>query len=435
MLLVQEFLMTKSLADLYSEHAVKVRIERGYKASFNYDQIEARDSDKLAQQCRGLIMRTADGSPMVEDKPLGSTVILARPFDRFFNQGQGEAAPVNLEGPETAIFEKLDGTLCIVHFDDILKQWHVGTRAVCEANLQVGAWAEVHTFRTLFEKALKDTLIAFEEKLNLNTKESQGMTPNELFNEWSIGLLRSRTYMFELCTPMNQVVVTHADYSVTLIGCRETQTGREFWPHEIAPALGVPHVVRHRFGNPEEMLSFVRGRDPKKFEGIVACEEYEPNTFRRVKIKNAQYLAYSRLKDSIESPRNVMTLILGENLDDAFVVMPEDIKKSALEMQEGIRLMFHDYNRDFGQLLRQVSAGTEHKQGSKEHRKAFAICAKNSGIWFEPAMMQYTGKCTSAQDFVIQKRDDNGSYPPSFLDYLIKQAKIKIEAKTGLDYE
>jgi hypothetical protein len=390
---------------------------------------------------------------MVEDKPMGKTVIIARPFDRFFNQGQGEAAPVNLESPETAIFEKLDGTLCIVHFDDLLKEWHVGTRAVCEANLPVGSWAEVHTFRTLFEKALSDTLVLTVRRtrnpmidLLTGTFPSGAQVENGsyveltkdsslVFQEWTSLLDKSRTYMFELCTPMNQVVVTHADYSVTLIGCRETQTGKEFWPHEIAPGLWIPHVVRHRFGHPEEMLSFVRERDPKMFEGIVACEEYEPHTFRRVKIKNAQYLAYSRLKDSIESPRNVMTLILGENLDDAFVVMPEEIKKAALEMQEGIRLMFHEYNQNYGQLLRQVSAGTEHQHGSKEHRKAFAICAKNSGIWFEPAMMQYAGRCTSAQDFIIQKRDDNGSYPPSFLDYLIKQAKAKTEAKNGLDYE
>jgi RNA ligase len=405
MLLVQEFLKTKTLKDLEMEHAVNARIERGYKASFNYDQISARDSDKLAQQCRGLILRTADGSPMVEDKPLGETVIIARPFDRFFNHGQEAAAEVDLSHPETAIFEKLDGTLCILHFDDVHGEWHIATRSVSEANLQVGSWAGMHTFRSLFEKALSETL-------------------GVKFSEWTGDLSKGHTYMFELCTPMNQVVVKHDNYSITLIGCRETQTGHEAWPDEIAPQIRVPHVARHRFGHVEEMLEFVRQRDPKQYEGIVACQETEPGIFRRIKIKNAQYLAYSRLKDAIQSPRNVMTLILGKNLDDALTVMPDEVKEKSLAMQEGIRRMFQGYKRDYNQLYKSVCESVPGEpHGSKEHRKAFALAAKSSGIWFEPAMLQYTGKCSGPEDFVAQKMDDNGSYGPSFLDYLIDKAE------------
>jgi len=403
MLLVQEFLKTKSLKDLVAEHAVKARIERAYKASFNYDQIEARDSDLLAQQCRGLILRTANGSPMVDDQPLGETVILARPFFRFFNVGQEAAATVNLEHAETTVFEKLDGTLCIVHFDDVHGEWHVATRAVSEANLPVNGW-DAYTFRTLFEKALKDT----------NKAE---------FGEWVKGLDRSHTYMFELCTPMNQVVVQHNDFSVTLIGCRQTHTGQEFWPHTIAPHIDVPSVARHRFGNPNEMLEFVRERDPRKFEGVVACQETAPGVFHRVKIKNAQYLAYPRLKDSMSSPRNVMLLIIGENLDDALQVMPDDIKERALRMQEGLRRMIHSYREDYEALTKEVASLTQEPHGSKEHRKVFAVTAKKSGIWFEPAMMQYTGKCTDAHDFINRKMGDNGDMSSSFLDYLIEKSE------------
>lgn len=424
MLLVQKYLQSHSLADLYRDHAVKARIseERPYKCSLNYDQIEARDDDALAQECRGLVVRTADGSPLAEDNPnpVGETIVLGRGLDRFFNMGQGAAAPVNLHSNECSIFDKADGTLCILHYDDLQREWHVATRAVCEANLPVGSWG-AYTFRTLFEKALADTMA--EGCSDWQLKEILDHNPADVFPAWSTWLDKSRTYMFELCTPVNQVVVTHSTYRVILIGCRDTLSGYEYWPHTVAPNLRVPSVERFRFGHPDEMLEFVRNRDPKMFEGIVACEEYEPGCFRRVKVKNAQYLAYSRLKDSIESPRNVMMLILGENLDDAFVVMPEEIKTQALKMQEGIRQLFREYDAYYPRLLREVSEGTEHAQGSKEHRKAFALAAKASGIWFEPAMMQYTGKCKSARDFVEQKRDPDGSYPNSFLDYLITQAE------------
>lgn len=424
-LLVQDYLMTKSLEDLKTEHGVNYRIAgglRGYKISLNYDQITAKDSDPLAQQCRALVMRTVPCRTVVGNQPLGDTVVLGRSFDRFFNLGQEAAASVDLESEETTIFEKLDGTLTVLYFDDIHGEWHIATRSVPEADLPITEWDESLTFRTLFERALKDTLIAWEEKHGEDSSETREMTPHEVWKEWTSCLDRTLTYLFELCTPMNQVLVAHHEYKIVLTGCRETQTGAERWPHNEARSLGVPHVDRFRFGNVEEMLEFVRGRDPHKYEGIVACQETEPGKFLRIKIKNAQYLALSRLKDSVASPRNIMTLILGERLDDALQVMSSDLQKRSLDMQEGVRRLVHDFDVQYSNLLRQVSAGTEHPVGSKEHRKAFAICAKNSGIWFEAAMARYADKCSSGSDFIHKKREDDGSYPSSFLDYMIQKA-------------
>jgi len=402
MLLVQEYLKHNSLSDLMRDHAVKARVV-GHKASFNYDQIEAKDDDPVAQQCRGLILSTADGSPMPEEDPVGETCILAHPFYRFFNLGQGAAAPVDMHHPETAIFEKLDGTLCIVYFDPFKNEWHVATRAVAEADLPVNGW-EQYTFRTLFEKGLEETL------------KKGGVT----FSEWTSVLSKDKTYMFELCTPMNQVVVAHTDYRVTLLGARITETGEELWPDQVK--VVVPHVHRHRFGHVDEMLEFVRERDPRQFEGVVCCQEVSPGRFIRVKIKNAQYLAYSRLKDAISSPRNVMTLILGGNLDDAFVVMPEEMQKQALGWQEKIQRLLHDYRVQYDTLLTAVSCLTGTEPGSKEHRKAFALTAQKVGIWFEPAMAQYSGKTKDALDFIEQKKGPNGDFQNSFLDYLLKVA-------------
>jgi len=401
MLLVQAFLRTGSLASLHVVHGVKHRIS-GHKASFNYDQINARDSDELAQQCRGLILATKDGSPFSPNATsYGELVILARPFDRFFNLGAGAAADVPLTDPKTKIFEKLDGTLCIVYFDRFKDAWCVATRAVCEADLPVDGWGQ-HTFRTLFEKALLETA---------------GVS----FANWTRTLHREMTYMFELTTPINQVVVAHDAYRITLLGVRETATGRERVPED--EGIGIPSCPYHSLGTTEQVLEFVRSRDPKRFEGVVACYEAYPGVFHRVKIKNAQYLAYSKLKDAVSSPRNVMTLILGENLDDAMTVMPDDVKKHALVLQSGVRAMLADFDGAYAKLHASVSNGTTHEHGSKEHRKAFAICARNSGLWFEPAMAKYAGKASDARDFIDQKREDNGEWPDSFLDYLIEKAE------------
>ena len=62
MLLVQEYLMTHTFGDLAKEHGVYASFSKsGHKFSLNYDQIEARESDPLAQECRGLILAGEDG--------------------------------------------------------------------------------------------------------------------------------------------------------------------------------------------------------------------------------------------------------------------------------------------------------------------------------------------------------------------------------------
>ena len=426
MLLVQNYLLTHSLADLYRDHGVKARVASGHleKASLNYDQIEAVDSNPIVQECRGLVLRTTDGSPLSQDGIVGETVILALPFFRFFNLGQGSAADVNLECADTALFEKLDGTLTIVYFDDIQGEWHVATRAVSEADLPLNGWDM--TFRGLFEKALCLTL----------ERSSSGSVPDSLASwvargeqtsfQWLGSVLdKGRTYMFELCTSMNQVVVQHTVDSITLIGCRETKTGKEFWPSDIAPDLGVPHVARHRIGNIAELTAFVQGRDPRAFEGIVACQEVSPGVFNRVKIKSAQYMAYSRLKDAVASPRNVMTLILGEKLDDAFVVMTDDIKATSVKMQDAMRSVLKDFRTKYDELVLRVAeeAPPMSVWGSKEHRKAFARLAGQSGIWFDPAMMCYTGKVKDVHEYIESKRGVSGVWTDGFIDSVLALCK------------
>src|ERR1700683_3105357 len=61
-LLVQEYLETHSFGDLIRDHGVYASFSKqGHKFSLNYDMIEAKDDDLLAQECRGLILSTETG--------------------------------------------------------------------------------------------------------------------------------------------------------------------------------------------------------------------------------------------------------------------------------------------------------------------------------------------------------------------------------------
>jgi len=409
---VQEYLLTHSIADLYRDHGVKCRVasERNYKMSLNYDQLEAVDSDELSQECRGLVLRTKDGLPIPTDSVVGETVILALPFKRFFNCGMGAAANVNLEAADTVLENKYDGTCCIVYFDDLHGAWHVATRAVCEADLPLNGWDL--TFRDLFEQVLCSMML-------WRGDYTSG------FERWTDRLDRPITYVFELCAGANQVVVQHKSDYIVLLGLRETATGHEYWPAAgSAAVLDVKGVESYRLGSVEEITEFVQGRDPRAFEGIVACQEISPGVFNRVKIKSAQYMAYSRLKDAVASPRNVMTLILGEKLDDAFVVMTDDIKATSVKMQDAMRSVLKDFRAKYDELVLRVAdeAPPMSVWGSKEHRKAFARLAGQSGIWFDPAMMCYTGKVKDVHEYIEAKRGVSGEWSDGFLDSLLKMA-------------
>ncbi len=410
MLLVQKYLLTHSLSDLYRDHGVKARPHSVWvsKASFNYDQVEATDGDRLAEECRGLVLRTVDWEAMSLDGIVGETIVICRPFDRFYNFGMGAAAIVDIASLDTKVYEKLDGTCCIVYYDEQYDNWAVATRAVCEADLPLNGFNL--TFRELFEQVLCSMTL-------------WGGDYTSGFERWTEKLDTSLTYIFELCAGANQVVVQHKTDYITLLGARETLTGHEFHVDVVAPKIGVPAVKSYDFGDLAILQEFVQGRDPRQFEGIVACQEVSPGVFNRVKIKSAQYMAYSRLKEAVASPRNVMTLILGEKLDDAFVVMTDDMKSSAMKMQEGVRTLLKDYRATYDEVKATVAEATSEPWGTSLHRKAFARAAQQSGIWFDPAMMQYTGKCSDIAGYIEAKRGVNGEWTASFLDSLLTLAK------------
>lgn len=114
-LLVQEYLKTHSFEDLRMDHGVYPSFSKdGHKFSLNYDMLEAKESDPLSQECRGLILSFADPSLHVpRDKSSigslvpGETVVVSYPMKRFFNAGQG-AAYVDWNDPTISVMEKLD---------------------------------------------------------------------------------------------------------------------------------------------------------------------------------------------------------------------------------------------------------------------------------------------------------------------------------------
>lgn len=403
MMLVQTFLLNNSLGALHnSEHAIGFSLSGDKKkVSLNYNQIDSKESDPLACECRGLILAKKDHSEINPDEVFGNSVVVARPFNRFFNYGQGCSAKIDLQDPKTVFLEKLDGTLGIVYFDFHQNAWHVATRSVPEANLPIDGFGQ-YTFRTLFEKCLAETL-----RENVQDESSFAKLFSNFCNE---SLDKENTYLFEITTPLNRIVVDYKEYRVSLLGVRNTSTGKEHDPSGFLPSIPKPKT--YSFGSLQEMLDFVSTLNPLEHEGFVVRDR----SFQRIKVKNPGYLAYNRVRDSaMKSPRALMEIILLGKYDDVFSLLPPHIQELGNKYLEGYRKLSRYYEGVYLELLEKIA-------GAENPRKALALEIQQNNLWMAPLMIRYSGKCSSFQGY-IESMKKEGTWGNGFLDTLIEELK------------
>lgn len=419
MLLVQQFLENHTFRELQEQHGVYASFSQsGHKFSLNYDQIEAKESDPLAQECRGLVLSTEDGLPVfatgttgpdgkgVSTRDLtcpGKTRILAYPMKRFFNHGQGAAANIDWSDPNLALLEKLDGTLCIVYWDPFINQWCVATRSVPEADIPMDNG--LFTFRTLFEKAVQDTT---------------GMT----FESFTNSLAKTFTYCFELTTPYNRIVVNYQTCGITLLAVRNLDDLQELDPASMALVrVGNVLCIRaytHMYM--DELVNWVSSLNPLEHEGVVVRD----GKFNRIKVKNAAYVAYNKLHDRLgSSERNLMEFILLEKDDDIISALAPEIGVNMVKLKEGLQKSIHEHDLIWDMTkayVDTVNPGSKKEfalavQKAVEHGKTI-----NRVIWSAPFFQMFDGKASSMKDFIMKNRKD-GTWSDSFIDKLLEMSK------------
>lgn len=415
MLLVQEYLKTHTFNDLVRDHGVYPSFSKsGHKFSLNYDQLEAKESDSLAQECRGLILARTDGRYLFEDIEKahpgeeydqrsicpGDTTILAFPMKRFFNYGQSSAANIDWSDPKLTVLEKLDGTLCIVYYDKFIDKWCVATRSVPEADLIMDN--NLFTFRTLFEKALLET-------------------SGKSFEEYTKMLNRNATYCFELTTPYNRIVVYYPNSRVTLLAIRlMADDYPEFNIHTmgINDLWGVPIVQTHQLDTVEKTIEWVSSLNPMEHEGVVVKQGD-----KRIKVKNPAYVAYNRVRDTLaSSERNIMELILTEKDDDVVPMLPEEIVKNLQKIKSGLQIAIKQHE-DWYNFIR-LSMEDNGITDKKSFALTLASVSKHTGnkLWAAPFFQIFDGKASSMKDFITKSRKD-GTWGNSFLDKMLELSK------------
>lgn len=423
--LVIEYLREHTLAQLEEEHGVCARPNaRGDKFSLNYDQIRAKGGNLITDQCRGMVVRRTDfneksstrgpidlAEALRKDAPWRHVVmprleVLAWPMCRFYNFGDGHVAQLDWNDPRLRVYEKVDGTCIITYWDPLHGAWHCATRSVPEADLPIrGDSLEIGdmTFAQLFLKAL----VATREEVSGKPVDWPVDGPDKV-----VHLNKEVTYVFELVSRHNQVVVDYPDPRVYLLAARHLPTGCEIPIEEIR----MEHVRRPRTWPLRDAVSvgaFVNAAAPVELEGAVACVPNGPS-FDRMKIKNLGYVLAHRSKDTVTaSPRNALEAIITERIDDVVPLVPKEVGDKMLQMQAAYAQLCKDIDSNFARFSA-LAAG---------ERKLFAQQVIASGDWPPPHFNMWEGRADNAHAWIKSARE-KGKLSDSALDVILARMAV-----------
>jgi len=356
-ILAQDYLLTHSFGDLYEKHHIRASI-RGRFVSLNYHQLKSTRSDPVSQQCRGAVL-LHDHDDIDYETVVGETQLLAWPFNRFFNFNEGVCADIDWTTAE--IQEKLDGSLCFVYYNPLDGQWEVATRKVPQGNLPINPYG-TETVRDLFLQGLQRVIGGFK---------SRGVSDfDDLMNK--MDPFRMHTWMFELTSPVNRIVCVYNDISVTLLGRRNLQTGRERSVRNSALPFGIPIAETYDLKDLNAIISFVQRRPPHDHEGIVVCDAY----FNRIKVKSEAYVLANKMQGHLaSSPQKITSIILEGGWDDVSGQLPDYIREQGDLMSQAFGDIVARTIKAFREIEKEVA-----DQGltieDKDHRKTFALAAK-----------------------------------------------------------
>lgn len=242
-----------------------------------YNMIESDFSQDIVKECRGIIL---------EDKTFK---IVCCPFFKFFNYGEGHAAKI--DWATARVQEKCDGSILKLWYHN--NSWRVSTNGTIDAS-DAGLQTDfeenvVKTYLDLFKVAAKNSNLDYSI---LNT---------------------DYTYMFELISPLNKIVVPYTETALRHIGTRDNISLQE-----LNVDIGIKKPEEYSFSSFDEVLTTARAL-PFQQEGYVVVDA----NWNRVKVKSLAYLSVHHLRgNGVINKKRVLDLIKMNELE-VLVYYPE----------------------------------------------------------------------------------------------------------------
>lgn len=305
-----------------------------------YDMRTSDMSEEIVQECRGLILKEdiycaaewvfneKRNTPSRMDLYEYNYCVVCRGFDKFFNYGEYQAASIDWES--AVIQEKVDGSLIKIWWDD---KWRISTNGTINAfKTPVGDGQVIKSFGHLFLEAIKDSAI-FKEKNIIEPEEKDlqlwcehNVLENITLDVWW-SLNKDYTYMFELVSPYNRVVVPYTKAEIYLLGIRNIKTGQEYTGE--LNFINAKPVKQYPLKSLSDCLKATEAMGYDE-EGFVVVDK----DFNRIKIKSPQYIAAHYLKNNgVQTTERLLNIII-EGEEEEFLNYFPEYKDSILNIKE-----------------------------------------------------------------------------------------------------
>lgn len=317
----------------------KIKVTRdGVLASLKYDMIESPMHEPIVAQCRGMVVDVERG------------LVLAHPYDKFWNYGEPHAAQIDWS--TARVQEKLDGSLMILWWSRAEEMWRVSSSGHPTAGGPFG-YDETRTFADAFWETFK--------ALDMRLPSHGGCT-----------------YMFELCTKANRVIVMHDTPRLVLHGVRGMEYGQEYsrpLVESLAKALNWEVVKEYPLRTIEDCLAAAEALDPIQTEGFVVVDEQH----RRIKIKSPAYVRLHLLLSNGMTEKLAVELWQKGEASEVLAYFPEYTEQ------------YKDVERQIDAIINQ-SFALWWDNHTLPTRKDFALTVKNRPcsdiafkLWVHPA--------------------------------------------------
>ena len=313
----------ETVKEMMNEKAVTVSWD-GDLYIFNYGA--APDfSDPYVCEARGIII------DVVRQE------IVCRGFDKFFNFSEPYA--VAIDWSSAKVQEKVDGSIIKLYWYE--GEWRFSTNAVInarnshvsEVNANLGG--AYHNFDELIRAAENFSDIPFD-KLDKNA-----------------------TYIFELVSPYNHVVIHYGRILLYHTGTRDNRTGQER-----AQDIGIVRPQEYSFHTLDDCIDAVkklnRSNHAVEKEGFVVVDQ----AFHRIKIKAPEYLFFhSKANNHVLTKERVIEMIESDDFDE----------KLFLEQFPEFESIFSWYTQELQRFHAECKA---HALAGLEAAKARSLTAK-----------------------------------------------------------
>lgn len=304
----------------------------------DYSQFESEKNHPIVIECRGILMDYSGN-------------IVCKSFDRFFNLGENGVNTFAFA--DSIVYEKADGSLCRVYFNEMTNKWEIATRGTAFAE---GPNEWHGTFRNFMLHCM-------------------GRTEEQFQDDCEAHLDKGVTYIFEAIGPDNRIVTKYDKNMLVYLG-----GVRKFDNIDICPmpsktdyfvnvmGWNVRGIKEYAFATQAECMATLKDL-PNLEEGYVV---YNKLTGDRVKIKSPAYVAAHRLRGDGLTINALCDLVAMNEVDEYVAVFPEDAEKF-VPAQEVLAKMKQTLTNDYATAIAYMKQYEEVPTAQKE----FALYVKD----------------------------------------------------------